>query len=93
MSKYRVVHGLNYIPAGSKVREEVRREPGDIVTDLPPGAIEWLLEGGSISADLEPPVESEPAPDPEFVGPAAVADDSPAEPVSDPAPADPPEEG
>jgi len=42
--KYRVLIGLNY-PPGDK-----RAEPGDIVDDIPPGSLGWLLDGGIIES-------------------------------------------
>jgi len=44
MPKYRVLVGLNY-PPGDK-----RAEPGDIVDDIPPGSLGWLLDGGIIES-------------------------------------------
>jgi hypothetical protein len=43
---YRVVNGLNYPPNGKG--DEVRAEPGDVVTDLPPKSVAYLLEQGDI---------------------------------------------
>jgi hypothetical protein len=44
---YRVLVGLNYPPNGKGV--ERRAEPGDLVGDLPPQSVPWLLEDGSIA--------------------------------------------
>lgn len=43
---YRVLVGLNYPPHGKG--DEVRAEPGDVVTNLPPKSIAALLEQGDI---------------------------------------------
>lgn len=40
MTKYKVLIGLNY--------GDTRREPGDIVSDIPKQSIPWLLEQGAI---------------------------------------------
>jgi hypothetical protein len=48
--KYRVLVGLNYPP-------DRRAEPGDIVDDIPPVSIPWLLRDRAI--------EAADAPDPE----------------------------
>jgi len=51
-NRYRVLTGLNYPPNGKG--PERRAEPGDIVNDLPPESVGWLLEDGSITeADEE----------------------------------------
>jgi hypothetical protein len=42
--KYRVLTGINYPTA----RGSRRAEPDDIVTDLPPKSVPWLLEQGHI---------------------------------------------
>lgn len=52
--RYRVLVGLNYGPDGS-----IRREPGDIVDDLPPKSVKWLLEQGLVE-----PAEKAAAPAP-----------------------------
>ena len=45
MSKaYKVIVGLNYPAKGG----EKRAEPEDVVTDLPPKSLPWLLEGGYV---------------------------------------------
>ena len=41
MAKYRVLQGIDYPP-------NKRAEVGDIVTDLAPSSIKWLLEVGAI---------------------------------------------
>lgn len=41
---YRVLTGLDYPARGGPKRAE----PGDVVTDLPPKSIGWLLEQGHI---------------------------------------------
>lgn len=54
---YRARIGLNYVPAGGVADPpapvdaesgEVRREPGDVVNDLPATSIAWLLEQSAI---------------------------------------------
>jgi hypothetical protein len=45
-TKYRVLVGLNYTPVGKK--EETRKEPGDLVTDLPRSSVRGLLDQGCI---------------------------------------------
>ena len=45
--RYLVLTGLNYPPNGKG--SERRAEPGDVVDDLPPGSVGWLLEDGSIT--------------------------------------------
>lgn len=49
MAKYRVVRGLNYGPEGS-----IRREPGEVIEDLPESSLPWLLEQGHVVAEDEP---------------------------------------
>lgn len=44
-SKYRVLVGVSY--PGPKGKEK-RAEPGDVVKDLPPESVPWLLEQGYI---------------------------------------------
>lgn len=39
-TRYRVLTGMNY---GRK-----RREPGAVVSDIPPESVKWLLEDGHI---------------------------------------------
>ena len=46
MAKYTVLTGCNYIPKGGKA--EVRREPGDVVTDLTAAAEKALIKMGAI---------------------------------------------
>lgn len=50
MTKYRVLSGLNYPGKGG----EKRAEAGDVVSDLPPKSVKWLLSGGYVE-----PVEEE----------------------------------
>jgi hypothetical protein len=46
--------GMNYKPKGSNV--EVRREPGDIVDDVPSKSVKWLIQRGAIEiVDDVPP--------------------------------------
>jgi hypothetical protein len=40
--KYRVLVGINY-PPGDK-----RAEPGDVVDDIPPSSIGWLVRDGIV---------------------------------------------
>lgn len=40
MAKYKVIKGLNYMVKG----QEVRREPGEVVDDIPTKSVDWLLE-------------------------------------------------
>jgi hypothetical protein len=48
---YRVLIGVNYMAYG-KGRIELRAEPGDVVTNLPPAVIEaWLVQGVIEEAD------------------------------------------
>lgn len=49
--KYRIKVGLNYPP------NDKRAEPGDIVDDIPPGSLGWLLDAGVIEPvdGKEPP--------------------------------------
>lgn len=44
--KYRALNGLNYTPI--KGKGEVRREPGDVITDLPATAAAIYLALGDI---------------------------------------------
>jgi len=44
--EYEVLNGLDY--PSTKTQEDVRREPGDVVSDIPPKSIAWLLEQGHI---------------------------------------------
>ncbi|WP_427422661.1 hypothetical protein [Lysinibacillus fusiformis] len=44
--KYRALVGLDYPPNNKEPK--VRAEPGDIVDDLPPKAIGWMVEIGAI---------------------------------------------
>jgi len=39
--QYRVLVGMNYPP-------DRRAEPGDIVDDIPPGSLGWLLDAGAV---------------------------------------------
>lgn len=48
--KHKVLIGINYLPVGES--EEVRREPGDEVSDLPPEDAPWLTEQGCVSPAL-----------------------------------------
>lgn len=77
---YRVLTGMNYPP-------DQRAEVGDIVDDLPPKSVKWLLASGHIEeANAKPgkaprPVEPEPEPESESQPTTdAVADDAPADP-------------
>jgi hypothetical protein len=45
-TKYRALNGLNYTPVKGKA--EVRREPGDVLTDLPAKAAAIYLAQGDI---------------------------------------------
>lgn len=45
--RFQALVGMNYPPYG-KGSTEVRAEPGDIVTNLPPAAIPDLIEQGII---------------------------------------------
>lgn len=40
--KYRVLVGINYPP------NDKRAEPGEVVDDIPPSSIRWLLQDGII---------------------------------------------
>jgi len=54
--QYRVNVGLNYPP------NDKRAEPGDIVDDLPPGSVGWLLDAGAIEpvkTEDDPPKDEE----------------------------------
>lgn len=42
--------GLDYMNAGKQPK---RAEPGDVVDDIPPASVEWLLEQGLISTDTD----------------------------------------
>jgi hypothetical protein len=44
--RYKALVGINYVPVGKK--DEVRKEPGAILTDLPPAAVKTLLAQGSL---------------------------------------------
>jgi len=44
--QYRVLVGINYVPVGKKL--EVRKEVGDVITDLPKTAVKTLLAQGSL---------------------------------------------
>lgn len=45
--QYRVLRGLNYGP------KDKRAEAGDVVADLPPDSLPWLLEQGHIEPVTE----------------------------------------
>lgn len=47
MAKYRVLQGIDYPP-------NKRAEIGDVVEDLPPTSIKWLLESGAIEDSSKP---------------------------------------
>lgn len=49
--KYRVLVGIDYMPARGK--EPKRAEPGDIVADLPASVVETWLERGVIAPVIE----------------------------------------
>ena len=63
MARYRVLQGIDYPP-------NKRAEAGEIVTDLPPQSVKWLLESGIVEdADkptkkIEEPVVEEPKAEP-----------------------------
>lgn len=44
--RFRVVAGLDYRTAAGS---PVRAEPGDVVDDLPPTSVGWLLECGAVA--------------------------------------------
>lgn len=44
--KYRALVGLDYPPNNKEPKR--RAEPGDVVDDLPPKVIGWMLEIGAI---------------------------------------------
>lgn len=48
--QYRVLRGLNY--------GTVRREPGDVVSDIPPGSVNWLVEQRVIEPVVDAPPRS-----------------------------------
>lgn len=50
--KYAVLVGVNYLPHG-KGKTEHRAEPGQVVSDLPPAAVAWLLEQSVIAEQSE----------------------------------------
>lgn len=69
---YRVLTGLSYPP-------DKRAEIGDVVDDLPPKSVKWLLEQGHIVDDKAPAPEPTPEPTPDPApepDPAPVADGS-----------------
>jgi len=41
MARYRVLQGIDYPP-------NKRAEAGEIVTDLPPQSVKWLLDSGIV---------------------------------------------
>ncbi len=45
-AQFKVLTGMDYFSADTL--KHVRREPGDIVDDLPPDDIRWLTEDGHI---------------------------------------------
>ena len=47
MAQYRVLQGIDYPP-------NKRAEAGQVVSDLPPQAIKWLLESGAIEDASKP---------------------------------------
>lgn len=47
-TKFLVLIGMDY--------GTTRREPGDVVSDIPKQSIPWLLEQGAITAQLDAPV-------------------------------------
>jgi hypothetical protein len=54
--QYRVLVGLNYPP------NDKRAEPGDVVDDIPPGSLGWLLDAGAVEevkADASPEQKEE----------------------------------
>lgn len=82
MAKYRVLSGIDYPP-------NKRAEAGDVVDDLPPTSVKWLLESNVIEpADKaaqviadEPAVE-EVAPVEEVIEEVTPTEETPAEEVS-----------
>jgi hypothetical protein len=58
--KHKILIGINYIPVGQS--DEVRREPGDEATDIPPADAAWLIEQRCIELiETEPPADAPPA--------------------------------
>lgn len=55
MAQYRVLQGIDYPP-------NKRAEVGDVVNDLPPSSVKWLLEVGAIEDASKP--KSEPKVEP-----------------------------
>jgi hypothetical protein len=53
MAQYRVLQGIDYPP-------NKRAEAGQVVSDLPPQAIKWLLESGAIEDASKPAKKVEP---------------------------------
>lgn len=47
MAQYRVLQGIDYPP-------NKRAEVGEVVTDLPPQSVKWLLESGVIEDTSKP---------------------------------------
>jgi hypothetical protein len=54
MQNYKVHAGIDY--------QGKRAEPGDVISDLPSGSVDWLLEQGIIEKiePKKPPIKSEP---------------------------------
>ena len=50
--KYRILIGINYRADGAPPVPndplELRREPGDVVDDIPSKSVDWLIECGAI---------------------------------------------
>jgi len=61
VTRYRALVGLNYRPHGDPKRDEVRREPGDLLADLPPRAdVASLLAQGLVEvAEDDAPEEDD----------------------------------
>lgn len=69
MAQYRVLQGIDYPP-------NKRAEAGQVVSDLPPQSIKWLLESGAIedaskpAKKVEAPIE-QPKEEPKVEAPIA----------------------
>lgn len=66
MAQYRVLQGIDYPP-------NKRAEAGQVVSDLPPQAIKWLLESGAIEDASKPAKKEEPVKEEPKVEPVAEA--------------------
>lgn len=75
MASYRATVGIDYPP-------NKRVEAGEIVSDLPPQSVKWLLDMGLIEDSSKPAKKiEEPTPEPELTMPKSASQEAVVEPV------------